>query len=542
MNIKNTIADAMKKAALCIKKYSDDELTTNCEWIEELYRICIRFRRLFRNYPIELFLSPYTEQLKRLFANDDTKNRVINMWMEKFDVSSDDIKMFISKLVFLTNSIQDDSSLKIMEFAQTTKNADYRYWTAMDISMFTFLASDGFYPNYYNNRKELLSRIVREQKIEIPARKNKSSKIRICIITFMYKGHIQSSVQRVVNMVTNAMSDRADEVMLISLESFYAGYGEGIKINTARRKTSARMYINKVKSMINQQVKVVYAKGDSIKKRMQDAVDKIYHFNPTCIIDISDEFSHISEVYSRDYPVIYMPLRISGSSMTYTRILGSDWMYKKANEKFGCIDISKVANWMLPEYVPPEGSAISRSDIKIKDNSFVIVSVGYNSSGFSNEMIDAMCNLLKEHKNYCWLFVGEDGSSYLHEKYSELLSNKKIIEHGYEKNLSGLYKTCDVLLRSETTGSSGATAIAAMQGLPIVMSDYECDPMRWLGKEYSLLHTPSELVSEIERLCDDKDYYVLKQKQVIELVNKATDENYWWDELFKMSIELGKRN
>lgn len=542
MNIKNTIAELIKKPALCIKKYSDDELISSGEWIDELYRICIGFRKIFRNYPIEFFLSPYTEQIKKLFANDEIKNRILNMWMEKFDVSSDDLKMFISKLVFLTNSIQNVSSQKIMKFAQNTNNADYRYWTVMDISMFTFLASDGFYSNYYNDRKELLKKIVREQKLTIPSRINKTRKKRICIITFMFKGHIQSSVQRVVNMVTNAMASRADEVMLISLESFYTSNKEGTLINTARRKMSARMYIKKVRLMIDPKVEVFYAVGDSIRKRMQDAIDKIYQYDPTCIIDISDEFSAISEVYIQDYPVIYMPLRISGCSMTYTKILGTDWMYKKANNKFNCIDISKVVNWMLPEYVPPESTKISRTDIGIQDNSFVIVSVGYNSSGFSNEMVDAICRLLKAHKKYCWLLIGENGSSYLHEQYSELISNKRIIEHGYEKNLLGLYKSCDVLLRSETTGSSGATAIAAMAGLPIVMSDYECDPMRWLGKDYSLLHSPSEIVSELERLCEDKNYYNSKQKQVIELVKKATDENYWWDELFNMSLRLGKRN
>lgn len=542
MNIKNTIAELIKKPALCIKKYSDDELISNCEWIDELYRICIGFRKIFRNYPIEFLLSPYTEQIKKLFANDELKNSILNMWMKKFDSSSDDLKMFISKLVFLTNSIQNVSSQEIMKFAQNTNNANYRYWTVMDISMFTFLASDGFYPNYYNDRKELLKKIVREQRLTIPSRINKTRKKRICIITFMFKGHIQSSVQRVVNMVTNAMASRADEVMLISLECFYTSHKEGIMINTARRKMSARMHIKKVRLMIDPKVEVVYAVGDSIRKRMQDALDKIYQYNPTCIIDISDEFSAISEVYSQDYPVIYMPLRISGCSMTYTKILGTDWMYKKVNNKFNCIDISKVVNWMLPEYVPPESAKISRNDIGIQANSFVIVSVGYNSSGFSNEMVDAICSLLKTHKRYCWLLIGEDGSSYLHEQYSDLISNKRIIEHGYEKNLSGLYKSCDVLLRSETTGSSGATAIAAMTGLPIVMSDYECDPMRWLGKDYSLLHSPSEVVSELKRLCEDKNYYSSKQKQVIELVKKATDENYWWDELFNTSVELGKRN
>lgn len=536
MNIKNTIADLMKKPALWIKKYSDDELLSNCDWIDELYLICVKFQKLFRNYPIELFLSPYTERIKRIFANQEIKDKTLLIWMDKFVASSDDIKMFISKLIFLTDSIQDDSSRKIIEFARNTNNFEYRYWTTMDISMFTFLASNGFYSDYYNDRKELLAKIVREAGITVPSRKDKIDKRRICIITFMFKGHIQSSVQRVVNMVSNAMAERTDEVMLISLESFFTSYRESVQISTARRKTSAKLHMRKVKSMVSPKVKVFYATGSSITDRLQDAINKIYQFDPACIIDISDEFSVISELYSKDYPTIYMPLRISGSSMSYTKILGTDWMYEKVNNKFNCIDMSKVENWMLPEYVPPKGADVSRNEIGIQDDSFVIVSVGYNSSGFSNDMIDAMCELLKSQKNYCWLLIGENGSPYLHDNYSELLSSARIIEHGYEKNLSGLLKSCDILLRSDTTGSSGATAIAAMQGLPIVMSDYDCDPMRWLGKDYSILHTPSEIIAEIRRLCEDKTYYDSKQKQIIKLVNKATDEDCWWNDLFEMSM------
>ena len=538
MNIKNTIAELMKKPALCIKTYSDDVLVSGCDWIEELYHICINFRKIFKNYPVEFFLSPYTEQIKKIFANDNIKERTLNMWMNKFDVSSDDIKMFISKMVFMTDSICDASAKKIMQFASDTTNVDYRYWTAMDISIFTFLASNGFYSDYYNDRKKLFSKMVCERGIKTPKKENEQQKNKICIITFMLKGHIQSSVQRVVNMVVNAMTMRTDEVMLLSLESFYSSRKEGVNICTVRRKTSAKLHIKKVKQMNSPKVDILYAMGNSVTKRLQDAINKIYLFNPTCIIDISDEFSALSELYSKDYPTIYMPLRITGSSMSYTKILGTDWMYEKANHKFNCIDMSKVVNWMLPEYVPSQGQKISRTEIGINNDSFVIVSVGYNSSGFSKDMTDAMCNFLRTHKNYCWLLVGENGSPYLHENYLDLFSNGKIIEHGYEKNLLGLYKSCDILLRSDTTGSSGATAIAAMAGLPIVMSDYECDPMRWLGKNYSLLQSPSEIIEEIERLYEDKDYFKIKQKQVVDLVNKAINEDYWWDELFKISVGL----
>ncbi len=541
MNLKNSIACLLRKPAQFIKRYSDEELIASCDWIEDLYHLCIKFRMVFNNYPIELFLSPYTEQLIRIFADQNIKKAVLDSWNHKFDESTDDIKLFITKLIFLTNSIEDRNSKKIMDFAFKTANADYRYWTAMDISMFTFLATNGFYQEYYTDRRELLHRIIEERCVKAPIIQKRDSSDRICIITFMLKSHAQSSVQRVVNMIANAMAERANEVMILSLESFYTSTHEGVRINTARRKTSARLSVSKVKKMINPKVSVLYARGKSIDQRMQDAINIIYRYNPTCILDVSDEFSALSEIYSKDFNTIYIPLRISGSSLSYTKIVGTDWMYDRSNKQFNSIDMSQVVNWNLPEYVPHDGEKILRRDIGVRDDSFVIVSVGYNTSGFSREYIDQLCSLLNKHKNFCWLLVGENGSPYLHKNYQSLFYNGQIIEHGYEKNLTGLYKSCDILLRSDTTGSSGATAIAAMQGIPIVMSDYECDPMRWLGKDYSNLKTPSEIMREIERLFYDKSYYATKRHQVKELVAHAIDEDFWWDKLFELSTDHGTR-
>ena len=121
-----------------------------------------------------------------------------------------------------------------------------------------------------------------------------------------------------------------------------------------------------------------------------------------------------------------------------------------------------------------------------------------------------------------------------------LFENKQIIEHGYEKNLSALCAVCDVVIRSNQTGGSGGTAIAANQGLPIIMTNFMCDASRWLGNDYSNIDNYHDLMQELLRLKNDNTYY--KQKQIItkKKIDYAIDAIPRWKELAE--IILGKHN
>ena len=70
--------------------------------------------------------------------------------------------MALSKLFYLCNLIDDEVTENIIRFAQTTSNHSYRYWTTMDISYMTFISQKGTYPNYYQDRKNLLKQIAQE--------------------------------------------------------------------------------------------------------------------------------------------------------------------------------------------------------------------------------------------------------------------------------------------------------------------------------------------------------------------------------------------
>ena len=71
------------------------------------------------------------------------------------------------------------------------------------------------------------------------------------------------------------------------------------------------------------------------------------------------------------------------------------------------------------------------------------------------------------------------------------------------------------------------------------MTDFVCDPMRWLGRNYSSLHTEEDMITELKKLYMDSTYYNLQRERVLQLVSKATNSKYWWNKLFEILSTTG---
>ena len=157
--------------------------------------------------------------------------------------------------------------------------------------------------------------------------------------------------------------------------------------------------------------------------------------------------------------------------------------------------------------------------------------MGNNDFYIVRELADEMAILLQAEKKVTWLLVGRDAPKYLHEQYPDLFENKKIIEWGFESDLLALCENCDIALRPNMKGGSGGTAIAAKAGLPIVLTTYRCDPMRWLGDDYVYSATYHDCIIEIEKLIQDKKYYQCRQEVTTKKISSAEDCPQKWKEL-----------
>ena len=523
------IRKILSRFATVFYRFSDDELLRDCKWIEKL---CSAYRRVILitpRYSVIYFLKPYTEQLSHCITPNN-KEQMIAKWRAFFADQNDDVKYFMTVLYYLTDMIDDDVSKDIMQYAKETNNPMYRYWTTMNISNMTFRTQSGIYPSYYIERRELFKKIADESGLTMPVN-SKRTKNSVCLITYTLKPSLKHSVQRVVSMFANSLDKRGMKVLVLTLESFSISISEGRSVYTPFYTKSADKQMAAIQSFFSDNVNIVSAGSGSYLERAQRALNLIAAFGPSCIIDISDEYSFLSNIYQKEYPVYYIPMRGASSSSCFTYILGEKWTYEADNIKYHSIDMNKVQTWMFPEYVPECNKVLTRKECGFHDNDFIIISIGNNNAGFSSSAVDQICSMLLKNENMIWLLVGNPAPIYLHQKYQELINKHRIIEWGFEENLPALCRICNVHLRSDITGGSGATAIAAMQGLPIVMKSKLCDPMRWLGNDFTMIKDDVAIIEEIEHLCFDNDYYVTQSNKAKEKVEIASNADFWWDQL-----------
>ena len=462
--------------------------------------------------------------------------KIKSNWVDYFISQNEDIKFFMSKLFYLCKIFDDDICKLIIDFSKQTSNKSYRYWTIQEISRITFHLQKGFYKNYYIDRRDVLKQAFEDCNISVPVRIMKEANNRLCIITPLLDGSIKNSVSRVALMIANGMLPHYREILLVSLDVFSPTLIENKCITTVLPYPSAKSKKAEIDKMFHDGINIHYPEGENYCNKMQDSLNAIYDFNPEVIIDISDEYSVLSFCYTRDYTVYYEPLRCSSSSLDFTYIigLGSKHIYELSNKVFNSFDLNKIAEWSFPEYVPELSNIYTRNELGLPNDAFIIVCIGNNSTCCDNEFVDFICSLLIKHNKFRLLLIGQGAPDYLKVKYSNLIENKKVIEWGYEKNLYGICSVCDVLIRPNMSGGSGATAIAAMSGLPIAMTTYICDPSRWLGLNFSNNENYQQLMEYIQKLYEDQCFYENEKRRCMELVNLAVDSESKWNDLAKI--------
>lgn len=511
-------------------------------WLENNYRTYRFLCRLYRSYPLSVFMNVAVIRLRAFLVDDDFKVEIRNLWLEVFVHSDENLQYFITKMFFLTEIVDQYIAKTIMAFAKNTSNADYRYWTTMDISNVLFNSQIGLYKGFYNERKKLLEQIALEGKYKVERDKsNKTATGVLGIVVYQLEPSIQNSVFRCLKMVVDGLEKYYDKICVISTDSFYTSSNDicATTIYYKYSKLTSSDVSDKCKFFFGDKVKVLAINNGNFRQRNQELLTKLYAISPETIIDLTDEFSPASFFYSKDFTTFYIPLRAGISSSFFSYQLGPKWRLEAMCEKYGeRIDMDKAIEWSFPEYLPQMIECYDRSSVGLEDKSFVIVTAAYVSKICSNDFSDAICSLLRKNTDFVWLIVGDTVPEYIHCNYEDLIVSRQIIERAYENNLFALFKLCNLYLRTEVTGGSGATAIAAMAGLPIVMTNYLCDPMRWLGKDYSVISSLDQLVNEINRLYKDSEYYEEKKQICQRLVDDAVDAEKKWKQL----LDIMKRN
>lgn len=540
--VKNLIS--LPQRMLC--PVTKQDILSDSFWIVRLNRSFSMIRKLFPWYSFKYYLYNVITTISLMSLDDNVRTRLSEILNNAIDDLSvgDDVSMLACIIANSSGLIDDRLSKSELDFCNRTSNDDYRYWLTMDISKVCFSYQKGFYKNYYLDRKCLMKRIAEDghySRLSIQANNN----YQVCIITYELTPSLSDSIQRVSLMFSKGLKSRYS-IHIVVLDSFFtplmnrSSYGtiSGYRGHLSKKRE------DKLQKMVGDDIVLHLPDNMNYKKRNEYVLSEIGKINPRFIIDITDEFSPVSYIYSTVYPTFYMPMRVGASSSYFSYLLNVEWISYKINEEWPFLDDSQtIVDWGFPEYVPSLSGSYSRSELGFTEDDFIILTIAKVKNECDKGFVDGIAELLKSNDRMKWLIVGDVLPDYFKEEYPDLIDSNKAIERSYEKQLSALCSICDVLLRTNNSGGSGGTAIAAMNGLPIVMTNYECDSMRWLGRDYSEIESSNELFNEIDRLAKDSEYYAQKSKQCRTLVERAKDSPEKWTDLInRIEMELEKRS
>ena len=541
MKIKKFIKNIISNIPIVLLLLNKKRILKPKKWIKKSYYLYNILHFICPFFKLNYYLNgiEYKTEKSLSISKNLNKSDLINEYLELFEFANNELKLYIIKVMFSANLFDKDMVKYFFDKISVINDVDIKYWFALDISILTFSSPDFIYDEYYIDRRKLLKSIAVQSKLTFDLAQRDNNEESVCIITYLLSDSIKNSLQRVSMMVASGIGKQIKKISIVSLQSFFPK-GKGAKFsffgpvkNEKKKKEIINMFPNN---------KVYFAEGKTPKENMQSALDIISQINPSIIIDLSDEHSPTSYLYSNKMPTLYIPMRNYASSSFFNYIVGKKWRFDLVNQEYHSIDDSQIVDWFFPEYVPPKSHNISKKELGFSNNQKIIVTVGNNSKSCNNEFVDMMAKLLNRNDTLVWLLIGSDGPQYLHIKYEHLLNSNKIVEYGYTNNLSGIYSACDILIRPNTTGGSGATAIAAMQGLPIVMTSFICDAMRWLNLDFTKNKTYDDLYDEVLLLINDKEYYKERSQLSLELVRKATDADTQWNKLVEIIRDIERKN
>lgn len=542
MNIKNKIKDYLSAFMIIGIKISYDNVFKNIRCVEKLgnrFSILEKFLPVrmdwYLRYPVQKIIDT-----GNLLFDLSNRTALKNEWLVIYSKANDREKILLTNMIYTIGIFDNDICRAIICSIPCLKNLNYRYWMTQNISKMTFFMQDGLYDEYFTDRRELIKKCAIDLKLDIPKVKQEAQKYeKLCIVAYLQSKTPMNSEQRLTVMTANRMSKYYDDILVIVLDCFVEGEDDDHKLCTIFKYKSARKDKDIIKQLFNCRVNIHFCNGRNYRKRFQNAIDVIYDYNPTDIIDLSDDYSIISYYYAKDYYTLNMLLRIGATSLFHSAVFWDDSgeISRMLNEKYHFAKDKEIINWGLPEVIPEDETTLNKNDFGIGEKSFVMLTLGHCSKFCSNIFIDELCNFLKEYPDAVWLIVGDKIPDYLEYKFYDIVRKGQVISKPYEKHIVSLCSFCDILLRVDTTGGSGGTAIAAKQGLPIVMTNYYCDPLLWLGLHYSNIDNYTDLFKMVRELHNNADFYRLKQDEAKALVSKAEDTDEKWYRLYKYMKE-----
>lgn len=425
-------------------------------------------------------------------------------------------KIVAYKLMERLELLSADDVKEYMGIIRNMKDLNMAFCMNIDLHSFAFRHKDVQYPKYYTDRRATIRHIAEGMSDFNDCLMTNNDSKRIAVLARTVQSIRNSAVSFYVLDDAVEIAKKGYEVTLfVSGYYFYRDEDSFIKPSFPQYDVS-KEYSKEHNDFTEGLINIVYIDGKTIRERMNNCVGAIQRFNPSVIIDYSSQHAFETAVLIKMYPILYVPL--SGFSTCDFFHL---YMCPNVEE---CLNQNKIYNSFPIEMVFGYDKAIrnqlplkkfNRNDYGLKDTDFIAVTVGYRIKyELENECVDAICSMIKEHKEIKWLIVTREEHSYIKERYSDLLESKNIVMWGFEKDISGLYTICDAYINPNRTGGGASIAYAMHAGMPILMNDYPSDALTYVGRE-NLTNSYSEMADYLKKLVENHDYYVKEQKRTL---------------------------
>ena len=156
------------------------------------------------------------------------------------------------------------------------------------------------------------------------------------------------------------------------------------------------------------------------------------------------------------------------------------------------------------------GSGLTRSDIGLQDEAFVVVSAGNRlEKEIDSEIVGIMANLMETDPKFTWMLIGIRDKDRIRENLGPRFEPMadRVIMNGYVRNIGDYLSLSDIYANPRRTGGAVSMALAIYRQIP-ALSFYGNDACNFLIDEM-MQETPEDYQAQLAALAAEPSY--LKQ-------------------------------
>lgn len=477
---------------------------------------------------IDYFSNIMGEMMQAIFDENEEKVAEIRRFFLDAIEKEKSIRNRVVLLRILYKSKYFDKELfkKFAEQVDAIDDFDCKLWLLYDMSVMERNGNDYVYKEYYLDKRRMMTDSL-SALYHTDIAVGKRSKERIAITTFALGGK-NASHNALIVPYANEMARQGREVAVFVVDLFRYRCGECFVQPIEALEQDSIMAEEYHREIFSDNVRIVYNDGETMYDRALDVYKNLCDFAPSVVIDFCGEYSFLSPLIHKSFPIISIPMRGYTSSGCFDIYMSrNNQMCIEKNKYFCAVEESQMVEALVCTLPKEDIENYTREQCHFAEDDFIITTVGNRlRTELTIEFIDVVCAFLVNHKRARWVLVGDSECQYIRAKYHNLIDNGKIVEWGYEKSLESFYAVCDIYWNPDRTGAGGSIGSAMRCGLPIVTTDFLSDVLPRLGVENAIAGDYNDCANYVERLYSDKSFYNEKSGLMIERMGISSISQY----------------